>query len=135
LKRGGGRWKRGGYGGDEGEGSGDGDFTNAEVAKGDVNVGDGGKEVVDGFRVNVGEGVTDGDGGDFGAWVERKHVSVDPCTCDGAVSGDGSDEVVGDSEEEGDVGEEERTDYGWVGFFETEVSEFEVLHGGGDAVR
>lgn len=96
-----------------------------------MSVGDGGKEVVDGFRVNVGEGVTDGDGGDFGAWVERKHVSVDPCTCDGAVSGDGSDEVVGDSEEDGDVGVEERTDYGWVGLFETEVNEFEVLHGGG----
>ncbi|KEH24181.1 short chain dehydrogenase [Medicago truncatula] len=47
--------------------SGDEDFMDAEVVKGDVNVGDGGEEVVDGFRVNV-----DTDGGDFGAWKRRK---------------------------------------------------------------
>lgn len=61
-------------------------------------------------------------------------MSVDPGTCNRAVIGDWCDHVVWDGEKDGDIGVEEASDDGWVGFFETESGEFEVFHGGGYAV-
>jgi hypothetical protein len=99
-----------------------------------VYVGDCREKIVDGFRIHVEESVTDGDGGDFGARVERKHVSVNPSTCDGAIVSDRVNHVIWNGEEERDVGVEKTANDGWIWFFETEGGELEILHGGGDAV-
>lgn len=49
-------------------------------------------------------------------------MSVNPGTCGGAIGSHWSYHVVRDCEEEGDVCVEEASDYGRVGFFETEGS-------------
>ncbi|WVY90446.1 hypothetical protein V8G54_035960 [Vigna mungo] len=94
-------------GGDEGERRGHFDLADAEDAEGHVDVGDCREEVVEGFRVHVGEGVAYRDGSDFDTWIEWYYVGVEPRLCYRAVLGDLRDHVVGDGEEERGVSVEE----------------------------
>ena len=76
---------------DEGEGRGDGDRTDAEVMESEVDVLHGREKEARVFRGSFEKVVTDGDGGDLGAWEERYDDRVEPLESVGAVCSNGRD--------------------------------------------
>lgn len=120
---------------EEREGGGNRDVADAELAKRQVDVPDRRKEMIDGLWRDIDEVVADGDGGDVDARVEGDDVDVEPVDGVGAIGGYRGDQMIGDGEENGDIGVQEGSNDIWVRILEAERVEVEGMNGGGNVVR